>query len=75
MLVESQREDRLGLSQHGADDHRNNPNQPLQSVTPSNTSHSVSIIQSNSNLLLALCTQLKVARGTNEKWDRERREG
>lgn len=34
MLVWSQQENRVGLSQSGADDHRDNPNQPLQSVTP-----------------------------------------
>lgn len=62
-------------SQHGADDHRENPNQPLQSVTPSNTSHSISIIRSDSNLPLALCAQLQAARGASGKWGRERREG
>lgn len=75
VLVWSPQDSRLELSQHGADDHRDNPNQPLQSVTPSNTSESISITRSNSNLFLALCAQLKVARGTSGKWDRKRGEG
>lgn len=46
---------------------------PVCPALLSNTSYSISLTGSKSNLLLALCTQLKGPRGTSEKWDRARR--